>query len=221
MAKMPRPKATRVRKTGWRGEPKKSEVVTLRVPYDMLQAADEAPRGKRSAFMLDLMRRGLEEKQRASRDAPVRGLCAAIERLSALICNKVDETTGKPEFNWLTHPFMFRAFQLAVQGLMDVHAPAGDVIPPEVHFDDSGLRWPRVAAATRGPYDTPENRAAWAVDVLLNAMMASERWIKAPEHFGHDIPADMASGIERDNRELFLIREALTPKPEARQSKKT
>jgi hypothetical protein len=182
----------------------------------MRQAVDEDRREDqtRSAFMLGLMRLGLEE--RASREAgtPVRGLCAAIERLSTLICNKVDETTGKPEFNWLTHPFMFRAFQLAVQRFMDLHAPAGEVVAPEVNFDDSGLRWPRLAAATRGPYDAPENRAAWAVDVLLNAMMASEPSIEARPHFGSDMPADMASGIERDNRRLFLAREALTPKPE-------
>jgi hypothetical protein len=188
----------------------------------MLQAADEAGRRKRSAFMLDLMRRGLEEKQRSARDPddPVRGLCGAIERLSTLICNKVDETTGKLEFNWLTHPFMFRAFQLAVQRFMDVHAPAGEVVAPEVSFDDSGFQLLQLAAKARGPYDTPENRAAWAVDLLLNAMLVSEQSIKAREHFGSDIPADMASGIERDNRQLFLVRKALTPKPELRRAGK-
>ena len=172
--------------------------------------------------MLELMQIGLKEKQRTARDPddPVRGLCGAIERLSTLICNEVNKTTGKPEFDWLTHPFMFRAFQVAVHRFMDVHAPAGEVVAPKVSFDDSGARWPLLAAYSRGPYDTPENRAAWAVDALLNAMMVSERWIKAPEHFGSDIPAAMASEIQRDNRELFLVREALTPKPELRRAGK-
>jgi hypothetical protein len=209
-------KKRRERKTGWGGEPKKSEVFTIRLPPAVRQAidADRNPDQKRSVFVLDLLLRGLKDKQRDERDLgdPVRGLCAAIERLADLICNKVDETTGKPEFNWLTHPFMFRAFQLAVQRFMDVHAPTGEVVAPEVSFDDANLRWPRLAAYARGPYDTPEHRADWAVDTLLSAMMASERSIEARAHFGSDIPADMATEIERDNRRLFLAREALTPK---------
>jgi hypothetical protein len=124
----------------------------------------------------------------------------------------VDKATGKPELDWLTNPFMFRAFQLAVQRFMDAHAPPGEIVPPEVRFDDANLQWPRLAAYSRGPYDTPENRAAWAVDGLLNAMMVAEPAIDAKKLVASDMPADMASEIERDNRRLSLAREALTPK---------
>ena len=152
-----------------------------------------------------LMMVGLREKRARERNDPVRALCYIVAELSGLICNMKSED-GKPAFDWRTDPFMFRAYQLAIQGFMDTIAPPGDVVSPAV-------AQPVLATSTFwGPHDSPEKRAEWAVTVLTALYQTSRGDAKASDVLGFNVPADMETAMERDLYGMAQARAALTPK---------
>jgi hypothetical protein len=148
---------------------------------------------------------GLREKRARERTDPVRALCYVVAELSGLICNMKGED-GKPAFDWRTDPFMFRAYQLAIQGFMDTIAPSGDVVSPAVAH-------PVLATSTLwGPHDSPEKRAEWAVTVLTALYQTARGDAKASDVLGFNVPADMEIAMERDLYGMADARAALTPK---------
>src|SRR5262245_15072980 len=59
---------------------------------------------------------GLDRQKERERDTPVKALCYIVAELSALICCFKKE--DRKPFEWLTNPFMFEAFKLAIQRFM-------------------------------------------------------------------------------------------------------
>ena len=186
----------------------KSSTLSTRITAETRQALEtEAAASNRSISQVAewLMKSALREKRARERPDPVRALCYVVAELSGLICNMKGKD-GKPAFDWRTDPFMFRAYQLAIQGFMDTIAPSGDVVSPAV-------AQPVLATSTLwGPHDSPEKRAEWAVTVLTALYQTARGDAKVSDVLGFHVPADMETAMARDLYGLADARADLTQK---------
>ena len=92
---------------------------------------------------------GLRTKRELERDNAIRGLALLIDQLAIAIASQ----RGGKDPRWRLDPFLFRSLQQAIIGLMDRLAPKGSPLEPPPHL-------------TNGPVTTPQDRAAWALDIV-------------------------------------------------------
>ena len=107
----------------------------------------------------------------------MRGLALLIDQLAIAI----SQSSGKST-RWRTDPFLFRSLQQAVVGLMDRLAPEGSPLEPP-------------AELTRGPTTTPQDRAAWAVDIVWYLFQRAEPGLM-DEGLGAFMPTHVRAGAE-------------------------
>jgi hypothetical protein len=149
----------------------------------LLEAEARLSRLSLSTTVERLLRLGLTEKEKLSKENPLR----AIFYLMGLLTERIPAGLGAdPKYNWRTNPFMFEAFSVAVRYLLDALRPPGEIIappppppPPEPPPSVVGNMTPLELAAAKEraeffhgirfpTFDTPERRGRDVVQVLLS-----------------------------------------------------
>jgi hypothetical protein len=161
----------------------KSATLTTRLTPGTRQAleTERAPGESISQFAESMIAIGLDETRRRTRPDALRALGQMIGELASVTC-ALKNAEGEPAFDWLTHPFFFRALQLAIGKFMDGIAPAGEIRSPieEAPALAKAMIW--------GPHDTPEELADFVARAVLHALYSAtprgERKPTVEERFG-------------------------------------
>src|SRR3954452_23694362 len=75
-----------------------------------------------------MLRRGLDATQQGRLDDPTRKFCGLIEALAENVVGM--RLDGKPLIDWTSDPFMFQAFKLALEKVLDAMQPSGAMRSP-------------------------------------------------------------------------------------------
>jgi hypothetical protein len=114
-----------------------------------------------------LIRDGLKERSKAkTRDPETTALCFLVGELAELL-STIPVSDKSRSFPWRRDPFVFEAFRLALDSLMTRIKPTGPqksilARHPELKGTDV---W--------GSLDSADDRARWAVDAVVGAMMVA------------------------------------------------
>src|SRR5262249_43065108 len=98
---------------------------------------------------------------------PMRALCYLIVE-TANACRAFTGPDGKPMFDWLNDPFVFRAFRLAVAQLLDWLEPEGEIVSIVDRVGEDTFR--NTPPAIVDSYRTPEARAQAAAMFIWSRM---------------------------------------------------
>jgi hypothetical protein len=189
----------------------KSATLTTRITPGIRQALEtERESGESiSQFAERMIDLGLKETRRRRTPDTVRALGQMIGELASVTC-AFKNAEGEPAFDWLTHPFFFRALQLAIGKFMDGIAPAGEIRSP---IDEE----PALAnALIWGPHDKPEELADFVARAVLHALYsAAPRGARQPtveERFGlPNATAEEEARLARTQGTLSQAAESLLP----------
>jgi hypothetical protein len=147
-----------------------TSLFAVRMPEDMRKQLETAAAENRRSASQELLRRlsdsfGVAAK---GRDPAVRAICFLISELAERIRWPV-----RPGEYWDSNPFLFRAFKIGVQKLLDGLEPTGNVPALDVLIKRLGEE---ISKTDRGADDTawmirawrsPRNAGAWAASETL------------------------------------------------------
>jgi hypothetical protein len=187
----------------------------------MRQQLDSSARENGRSVSQEVLRRIQEsfylERDRA-RDPAMRALCFLTAQLAGDVAGLTDPQ-GRPEFDWRTDRFFFRAFKLAMAKVLDVLEPSGEIRSPKdmldnLDKDEEGIRLFEMVKAT---YETPEARADAAARTLLSSL-------KQPRfnsrYFDEIAPNHKAKGLQEFYGFLDARRDLQLKSESKKQSKK-
>jgi hypothetical protein len=113
------------------------------------------------------MRLGLAAEQERRRDNPMHALCYLIAETGRVVGGFYGPD-GRPNFDWRTNQFMFRAFKLAVSHLLDALEPESGIDQPSERFDQIAFR--ELPPTMLASYGSPEARARDAATIVWQAL---------------------------------------------------
>lgn len=129
---------------------------------------------------------GLAKRRDNERDKAMRALCFVIAETAHQVVGPHvlnEETKAEvPMFNWRSDPFFYRAFKLAVVQILDAHEPKGEIKAPEIGMnlnpvsEDATQELCSAGARYIESFNTPEARADYTADNILNSLMTVPRW---------------------------------------------
>ncbi|MBP1297581.1 hypothetical protein [Bradyrhizobium elkanii] len=143
-----------------------------RIGADTLAAlkeeADQTAGGSVATLAGWLIEEGLRErKKRKERDPTTKALCFLIAELADLV-SAVNISNDQKSIPWRTDPFMFDAFKFAIEGLLRVIRPRGDITSPV-------QKMPELKGKTIfGPLEASDDRGNWAAILLIRALLTAE-----------------------------------------------
>jgi hypothetical protein len=139
----------------------KTETILARVRPELKRRIELAARatGNQNSMSREivlLLELGLKAREDNRRDDPMRALCYLIAE-TANACRAFTGPDDKPLFDWLSDPFVFRAFKLAVAQLLDWLEPKGEIVSIVDRVGEDTFQ--NTPPAIVDSYRTPEARA--------------------------------------------------------------
>jgi hypothetical protein len=170
----------------------KSASFTMRIQAST-RASLEATRPRRpkpwslSQWTEKIMLEGLAEHARCQQPDAIRGLAHVLGYLASII--RGDSFTAVGPLDWQKNPFAARAFQLAIQQMMEGIAPKGEIVPPSE--DERPML---------GPCDSPDARARYASTIVLHLLQNAPP-LERLSAIADDTPPPLSPGTKVGTRE--------------------
>jgi hypothetical protein len=169
-----------------------------------------------------LLKIGLAERQAGEKDRAMRALCFLIAQLAHHVVGPHVRKEGSEAavFEWRNDPFFYAAFKLAVGHLLDALSP-GPIENSVVVVTKEGPENPAMQRYVDS-FKTPEARAEYAVDYVLNALRSISHWPADVREEQSKIVSTLTGSSFM--RELYGMPDAwkdLAPKPQSGKAKPT
>jgi Arc-like DNA binding dprotein len=154
-----------------------TSVLSLRMPDDMraqLESAAKKHRPTKRSLTQELLKRlerSFNEDREKSRDPALRALLYLIGEVAEGVTNPAPVRLKNTRPLWHSDPFLFRAFRIAVDKLLDEFEPPGEIKPPPGFVEPAdGFEIFTASKYMRDIYQSPKTLGGFVAAGIMRAL---------------------------------------------------